>query len=141
MRIPPVILFAAALAAQTRWGRRPSPGSALAAAPLVAAAGWLAYGSVREFTRHHTTVNPHDIARASSLVETGPNAVTRNPMYVALSAALVAHAIGRRSLGALLPAAAFTYAIDRWQIAAEEEVLARSFPEYADYAARVPRWL
>lgn len=141
MRLPPVVLVAAAALAQTRVGRPPTPSSAATAVPLVAAAGWLGAGAVLEFVRRGTTVDPVTVDRATTLVRSGPNAVTRNPMYLGLAALLTAHAVARRSPAALLPVAGFVAAIDRWQIPDEERALAARFPEYADYAARVPRWL
>jgi protein-S-isoprenylcysteine O-methyltransferase Ste14 len=87
-------------------------------------------------------VDPFDPARASVLVTTGANAVSRNPMYVGMTGLLVAHALRRGSWTALLPVAAFTLVIDRVQIAAEETaLLARFGAEYEAYLETVPRWL
>ncbi len=143
-RIPPFLLFVAAAAGQHALARsrRVTPASAVAAAPLGAAAGWLGVGSLREFLRWRTSVNPHDVSAPSVLVVTGPNRVTRNPMYVALAALLGAHAIVRRSVAAAGPAAAFVVLIDRSQIPAEEAALHAAFgADFEQYRASVPRWV
>lgn len=102
----------------------------------------LAGAAARQFHRQGTTVDPFDPALASSLVTTGANAVSRNPMYVGMAGLLVAHALRRGSVTALLPVAAFVLVIDRVQIVAEEEALSAHFgAEYDRYRARVPRWL
>ena len=80
--------------------------------------------------------------RASALITTGPNAVTRNPMYVGLTGLLVANAVRRGSWVALLPVATFVLVIDRVQVAAEESALLANFgADYEAYRATVPRWL
>ena len=63
-------------------------------------------------------------------------------MYVAMAGLLLAHAIQRRSLLALLPVAAYVAVLDRGQIRAEEAALRKAFgTDYQEYLARVPRWL
>jgi protein-S-isoprenylcysteine O-methyltransferase Ste14 len=87
-------------------------------------------------------VDPLEPARASTLVTTGPNAITRNPMYVGLTGLLVAHAILRGSWPALAPVAGFVAYLDRVQIRAEEKALLVRFgAEYDAYRSQVPRWL
>ncbi|RRD46515.1 isoprenylcysteine carboxylmethyltransferase family protein [Tessaracoccus sp. OH4464_COT-324] len=144
MRIPPVALFAAAAAAQAKLPRRarrhPVP-TALAAGLALASAG-LGLAAVARFRAAGTTVDPVDVERSSRLVQDGPNSLTRNPMYVALAVLLAAHALWRRAAWAALPVAVFVFAIDRWQIPAEEAALrARFGAAFDDYCSRVPRWL
>jgi protein-S-isoprenylcysteine O-methyltransferase Ste14 len=104
--------------------------------------GGLAASAAREFGRQHTTKDPFRPERASGLVTTGANAVSRNPMYVGLAGLLVANAVRRGSWAALLPVAAFVAAIDRTQIPAEESALLASFgADFETYRATVPRWL
>ena len=84
-------------------------------------------------------MHPH---RASTLVTTGANAVSRNPMYVGLVGVLVANAVRRGSWKALLPAVAFTLVVDRLQVATEESAMLATFgADYEAYRAAVPRWL
>lgn len=116
--------------------------SRAAGALIALGAAALAASAMDQFRRHETTVNPIAVDRVTSLVETGPNAITRNPMYVGLAGLLVAHAVMRRSWLALLPVAGFVAVIDRLQIRDEEVALRQRFgPAYDEYVARVPRWL
>ncbi len=102
----------------------------------------LAEGATRLFRKSGTTMNPLDPAQASALVTTGPNAITRNPMYVGLTGLLIANAVRRGSWAALAPVAVFVLVIDRTQIPAEETALQAQFgAEYDAYRAAVPRWL
>ncbi len=72
----------------------------------------------------------------------GPNALTRNPMYVGMAGVLTAHAIARGGWLTALPVAGFVALIDRVQVRPEEQALRGLFgDEYAAYCARVPRWL
>lgn len=98
--------------------------------------------SVRWFIRHHTTFDPAAIGESSTLVTDGPNAYTRNPMYLALAGGLVSFAVLRRSVLALIPVAGFVAAVGRIQIPAEEAGLRATFgTEYEAYVAHVPRWI
>lgn len=144
VRVPPFVLFVGAVAGQHVLARRRSvtPASAAASAPLVALAGWLGAGSLWEFGRRRTSVDPLDVTAPTTLVVTGPNRLTRNPMYAALAGLLGAYAILRRSVAATAPAAAFVVLIDRFQIPAEEAALDATFgDDFERHRARVPRWL
>nr|WP_277355713.1 methyltransferase [Cellulomonas hominis] len=75
------------------------------------------------------------------MVVSGANRVSRNPMYLGMAAALLAHAVARRSAVALVPVAGFVGVLITGQIAAEEMALDARFGEqYARYRAEVPRW-
>lgn len=116
--------------------------SVAASGVLAIVSGGLALSAIAAFRRAGTTISPEHPERARTLVDDGPFAVTRNPMYVALTGLLAAHAILRRSFLALLPVAGFVAVIDRIQIPAEESALGKRFGRrYARYAERVPRWL
>ena len=141
--IPPITLAAGLAGQHLLAGRRPStPASAAGAALLAGASGWFLMGSLREFLREHTSFDPVDVSAPTSLVVRGPNAVTRNPMYLGMAGLLLAHAGLRRSRAALLPMAVFVLVIDRVQIPAEEAALAASFgDDYTLYRGAVPRWV
>ena len=63
-------------------------------------------------------------------------------MYVGLSCVLVAWAVFLSSGWALLGPVAFVLYISRFQIAPEERALVKLFgSEYANYQAKVRRWL
>jgi protein-S-isoprenylcysteine O-methyltransferase Ste14 len=102
----------------------------------------LAGASSYSFRREGTTVLPFHPEQTSSLVTTGVNALTRNPMYVGMAGLLVAQAAHRGSWTALAPAAAFVAAIDVYQVRFEEAELSERFGDvYNAYAQTVPRWL
>jgi protein-S-isoprenylcysteine O-methyltransferase Ste14 len=112
-----------------------------AAAILLLGIGFSA-GGVLAFRRARTTLNPTKPQQASSLVNSGVYRITRNPMYVGLSCVLVAWAVFLSSAWALLGPVAFVLYIGRFQVAPEERALAKLFgSEYADYQAKVRRWL
>lgn len=114
----------------------------LAATAMAGASIALSAASIRQFRRAGTTIEPFDPSRSAVLVTSGANAVTRNPMYVALAGLLVANATRRGSWRALLPVAGFVVVIDRLQVAAEEAALLSTFgADFEEYRASVPRWL
>ena len=143
--VPPPLLAAGAALAQralTRDAKPASPTRALAAMTVAAASGTLTAAAVRQFRRTGTTLEPFHPDRASVLVTSGANAVTRNPMYVGLAGLLVANAVRRGSWVGLGPVATFVLIIDRLQIAGEESALRANFgADYEAYRDVVPRWL
>ncbi|MFD6812657.1 methyltransferase family protein [Enteractinococcus coprophilus] len=140
--VPPPVLAAVAFGVQILLSekRASSKGSRIAGAIIGGGAGLLMGGAVLEFRRYHTTVNPETLD-TSTLVVSGPNRLTRNPMYLGLAGVLTAHAVWRRSWPALIPVALFAAVIDRTQIPAEEAVLQQRFGiEFKRYRAVTPRW-
>lgn len=113
-----------------------------AAAVIVLVGIGFSAAGVLAFRRARTTVNPAKPEQASSLVGSGVYRITRNPMYVGLTFVLVAWAVFLSSVWALLGPIGFVLYIGRFQIAPEERALAMLFgSEYADYRAKVRRWL
>jgi protein-S-isoprenylcysteine O-methyltransferase Ste14 len=111
------------------------------AALLLAGIGFVA-GGVLAFRRARTTLNPTKPGQASAPVRSGVYRVTRNPMYVGLLCILVAWAVFLSSAWALLGPVVFVLYIGRFQIEPEERALATLFGgEFADYRAKVRRWL
>ncbi|GAA3761394.1 hypothetical protein GCM10022240_12390 [Microbacterium kribbense] len=140
---PPPVWLAAATGLQLMLGRhcRPSRGSRLAAFAIAGGSAVLAARSVAAMRRHGTTISPDHPERTRVLVADGPFALTRNPVYLALTGMLVAHAVLRRSLAMLVPAAGFVAVIDRTQVAREEQALRHRFGKrYDAYRRAVPRW-
>jgi protein-S-isoprenylcysteine O-methyltransferase Ste14 len=114
----------------------------LAGGAVAATSAVLAAGSVRRFRVSGTTVEPFRPELTSALVTSGPNALTRNPMYVGMAGLLGAHALVRGGWLTVLPLAAFVAVIDLTQIRPEEAALRELFgEEYDAYCARAPRWL
>ncbi len=147
MHIPPPVPFTAAWLAQTAMtrerpeGRRP-PKALRAAAAITGATAALAMGATfAQFQLSRTTVDPAHPERASTLIVTGPNRLTRNPIYLGFAGLLVAHAMWRGSGRALLLTAAFAVAVTPQIEREEEALLARFGRDYAGYLRRVPRWI
>ena len=87
-----------------------------------------------------STIVPHHAV--SSLVTTGPYRFSRNPMYAGLA---VAHVGGALLAGTWWPLVTLPFAVlavRQIVIGPEERYLAARFGQvYADYRARVRRWL
>lgn len=119
--------------------RRLPPSSRVLAAGVFAAAASIVIPAVREFKKAGTAIDPFE--ETTALIESGPFAYSRNPLYSALTLAYCGAAFAaRRTLPlALLPAVLWimnTGVIDR-----EERYLERKFGEpYRGYMRRVPRW-
>jgi protein-S-isoprenylcysteine O-methyltransferase Ste14 len=148
LKVPPPLV--AATVAVATWGiSRVTPLLEVAtayrvwAAIAIAAAGaFFSIGGVVAFRRAQTTVNPMKPESASSLVGSGVYRITRNPMYVKLLLVLVAWATFLAAPLALPCPLAFVLYIGRFQIAPEEFALTKLFgSEYAEYKAKVRRWL
>jgi protein-S-isoprenylcysteine O-methyltransferase Ste14 len=118
------------------------PGRVILAVLLIA--GGLATGSmgVRIFRRAKTTTNPLKPESASSLVDWGIYAITRNPMYLGGLVMLTGWAIFVSNALAFVFLPLYVLYINRFQIAPEERILKSLFgQEYAAYQARVRRCL
>jgi len=119
--------------------RRLPPSSRVLAAGFFAAAASIVIPSVREFRKAGTAVDPFE--ETTALIEGGPFAYTRNPLYCALTLVYCGAALATRRTFplALLPAVLWTMntgVIDR-----EERYLERKFGDtYRAYVRRVPRW-
>ncbi|HSA93071.1 MAG TPA: isoprenylcysteine carboxylmethyltransferase family protein [Terriglobales bacterium] len=81
------------------------------------------------------------VTKATEITTTGPYAYTRNPLYLGSLILAAGFGIAARSpwLAAALLAMllAIYFPVIRW----EEAYLRRNFPEFEDYARRVPRLL
>ena len=107
---------------------------------LMLAGGGLVAWSVSTMRRADTSPNPHDAVTA--VVETGPYAYSRNPIYVGYA---LVHAGLALTMNALWPALALQPALRllaRMVIEPEETYLEKHFGRrYKRYRDRVPRWL
>lgn len=143
---PPVIALGFGLAQRALPSGQPGhpagrAGKAAAAAVTTGSLALLA-GSAREFQRAATTVHPLHPEKASTLVTTGPNRLTRNPMYVGMAGLLAAHALVRGGVWPWLPVAGFVAVIDVAQIRPEERAMRSLFGvEYDAYRRTTRRWL
>ena len=120
------------------------PGWARFAAVTAFAASGLAFNAAgfRTIRRAGSTIDPTRPAAASALVTGGPFRISRNPMYVGFTLMLLAWAAWLQSPWALAGPVLFALYLGRWQIVPEERALRAKFgAAYADYEARVRRWL
>ena len=98
--------------------------------------------SFASFIRARTTVNPLRPARASSLVISGVNKISRNPMYLGMLLLLTAFAVFTGFVIASLPIAFFMAYITHFQIKPEERALQSIFGEgFTAYRQQTRRWL
>ncbi len=118
--------------------------------PLEELAGWVLAGAgllfavsaFIAFLRARTTVNPHAIDQATSLVTSGPFALSRNPMYLGLALVLAALVVWWGAPTALIGPVIFVAYVTVFQIAPEERVMREKFGgAYAAYCKRVRRWI
>ncbi|MBX9925379.1 MAG: isoprenylcysteine carboxylmethyltransferase family protein [Hyphomicrobiaceae bacterium] len=114
----------------------------VAAGALIAVGLALMVAAVAAFNRAQTTINPVEIARASSLVTGGVFKLTRNPMYLGVALVLLAWAVYLAAPAALIGPIAFATFITRFQIVPEERVLADKFGDaFKRYTDQTRRWL
>jgi len=147
-KIPPPLVFAlvgAAMWAVARMtGRIPMENGwrLVIAGAFTGLAVLFAAAAIAAFRRAKTTTNPLNIEAASTLVTEGVFRYTRNPMYAALTALLIAWTIWLAAPWAALGPVAFVLFITRFQIVPEERALRAKFGRaYEDYAQRVRRWI
>ncbi len=146
-RIPPPILMLMIAAAMLAVAPLLSPVPYSNARMIVAVAMALMAGAFgapafAAFRRAGTTINPVDIGAASALVTGGIYSISRNPMYVALTALLLALAIGLGKPWLGLGPLGFVMFMTRFQIVPEERVMLAKFgSDYTGYRKRVRRWL
>ena len=79
------------------------------------------------------------VRKNEALATSGPYAYTRNPLYLGSLFIGVGFAVAAQSLWIGLALVAMFFAIYLPVILDEEKFLRQKFPEYADYARRVPR--
>lgn len=145
---PPILIAATigaglALDAATRnaWGALPDFGRARPIGVAIALAAFaIEFWCARTLARHETTILPHRAARA--LATDGPYRWSRNPIYVAHLALVVAAGLifAAPFILALTPVLAL--AILKLAIEPEERHLMDRFAgDYRAYLAQTPRWL
>lgn len=107
---------------------------------LFGASALFAASAIRLFAAKQTSLLP--FSQASALLTTGPFRFSRNPLYVALVAALIAFALLLASAWLVLSAVVLLGVLHRFVIPSEEAALSRAFGSaYVAYARRVRRWL
>lgn len=146
VRFPPP--FYAALAVLAGWWlqrRLPLPGPDglwrwIPGWLLVALALGLMLAGALTLRRHRTTIRPD--RAATSLVQNGPYALTRNPLYLALSLAALGCAFLLRAPWIFILWPAVVLIFDRFVILREERHLKAVFGDaYEIYRTKVRRWI
>jgi protein-S-isoprenylcysteine O-methyltransferase Ste14 len=141
---PPLIYgvpLAASLLADRLLLKRPLPPVCLAVSSgFFIGAISLIVRSVAEFKKAGTAVDPFE--ESTALVESGPFAHTRNPIYLALTFTYAGIALAARSALPLALLPVVLRVMSAGVIEREERYLQRKFGErYRLYRDRVPRWL
>ena len=94
------------------------------------------------FRRAKTTLNPLAPGRSTSIVQSGPYAFTRNPMYLGMALVLLGFCVYLANLMATVAVIVFVAYLTRFQIMPEERLLLGKFGEvYARYTRSVRRWI
>ena len=97
---------------------------------------------VVSFLRARTSVNPTKPEATSSLVSSGVNTLTRNPMYLGFLLILSGWAIFLANLVAFPFPPLFVFYMNRFQIQPEEKALTKRFGQgFVRYTYVVRRWI
>lgn len=141
---PPLIYLtaiAAGFAAGWLWPPPPiPPGLERAGYALIAAALVLMFWAAREFKRAGTSFHPTEPDTA--VIVTGPYGLTRNPLYIGLTAIAAGVALARDQAWILVLLVPTLFVMQHGVILREERYLERKFGKvYTDYKARVRRWI
>ncbi len=141
----PPLIYAIPLAASVVVDRLLFKRRMPAAAPVLsigffAAAAWLVAPGVAEFKKAGTAIDPFE--ETTALVESGPFAYTRNPLYLGLTMAYVGCALATRAALPLAVLPSVLWLMNVGVIEREERYLQRKFGNaYQQYRERVPRWV
>ncbi|MDO5640234.1 MAG: isoprenylcysteine carboxylmethyltransferase family protein [Neisseria sp.] len=147
LKVPPLVV--AAVCALLTWLTavalpalgRPYPVLRVLALLSALAGLMLVFSAIALFVRMRTTVHPHRPTESRRLVTGGVYRFSRNPMYLAMAAWLLAWILWLGSWPGLLWLAVFAGYITRFQILPEERVLAAKFGRrYERYCRRARRW-
>ena len=94
------------------------------------------------FKKHQTTINPLNLTKTSSLVNTGIFKYTRNPMYLGMVFILLSIALKFNLYGGLIVILFFFTFITKFQIIPEEKAMKNLFgQEFKNYKKTTRRWL
>jgi protein-S-isoprenylcysteine O-methyltransferase Ste14 len=102
---------------------------------LVVISIWMVYRVFKANSFGSATV---DVAKGQSVVDTGPYAIVRNPMYSSAAVYFIGTSLALGSYWGLIPSVLTILALV-WRLFDEEKFLARDLPGYAEYCTKV-RW-
>ena len=98
--------------------------------------------AVRSFKAHQTTINPINIDKATSLVESGTFKYSRNPMYLGMALILLSISFKFNLLGGIFFTLLFAIYITRFQIIPEEAVMEKLFSDdFQKYKSKTRMWI
>ncbi len=107
---------------------------------IAAFGSWFTIWADAVFKRRGTTVKPFQTSTV--IVDEGPFAVSRHPMYVGFSAVLLGAAVLAGTTAAFLVSVATVWLfVARFAIPEERHMEKQFGDEYRSYAARVRRWV
>ena len=149
IRIPPAFFVAGFLiglwlesVVPIEFARRDGTERALATVGTILALLGLAFSlsGIATFRRAHTPMFPY--GKATRVVQTGPYAFTRNPMYVGGIVSYLGIAIAMNAVWPVLLLPLVMWGLYRFVIREEEKYLGELFgADYAAYRKRVRRWI
>jgi len=94
------------------------------------------------FKNYQTTINPLNLTKTSSLVNTGIFKYTRNPMYIGMVFILLSIALKFNLYGGLIIILLFFFFITKFQIIPEEKAMEKLFGQkFKIYKKKTRRWL
>lgn len=112
------------------------------AAALVVAGISLDLSGLLAFRKARTTISPLAPGKSTAIVNSGPYAFTRNPMYLGMASVLLGYCVYLANPPSVLAVAAFCAYITRFQVIPEERLLLGKFGEaYSRYKDAVRRWI
>ncbi|MBN1880277.1 isoprenylcysteine carboxylmethyltransferase family protein [bacterium] len=95
---------------------------------------------IRIYHRRGTPIDPGE--PAVELVQTGPNRISRNPLYCAVLIFFSGFSLLLNSAWMLLMLPVLAFALDRLAVRPEEKAMAERFgSRYEEYRRRVRRWV
>jgi len=145
VRVPPPVIYLAALlvgcAIDSPWiyGDGTALAELVSGGGLVGAGLWFIIWGGKVQHDAETDVKPW--TETKIIVETGPYHLTRNPMYLGMTAATIGLAMMAGSAWSMATLFVCIIIIDRYVIDREEAYLEAKFGDaYLDYKTRVRRW-
>ena len=115
------------------------PWRLVGALPVAAGVIWNIWAD-RLFKKHQTTVKPH--LAPTSMVESGPFGLSRNPMYVGMIAITVGVAVGLGTFAPVIFPVIFAVILAVKFVPMEERSMEQAFgAAWRQYKQRVRRWL
>ena len=143
---PPPLIYALPLAAGVYFNRRspfelmPGNLARIIGVALGVIAVIFSLAAAVQFWRAHTPMMPYK--STSAIIESGPFAISRNPLYLAMTVGYVAVSLFLNTAWPLFVLPLVLLVMYRGVIAREERYLEQKFGErYVEYTTRVRRWI